>query len=295
MPPIERTRGFWSMLRWLPAVLVLVLIGGTGPRAAPAPPAAPLPPTPPGFVLVPAGSFIMGAEADDRRSFPDEQPQHRVTLSAFFIGAHEVTQAEYAAIMGANPSYFDFDPRLPVDSVNWFDAIAYCNARSLYEGLQPVYVVEGEAVRWDRQADGYRLPSEAEWEAACRAARQSAFMTGDCLSTDQANFNGYEMVGGCRSGMYRAQPLPVGSFAPNDWGLFDMHGNTYEWCWDAFGPYTAGKQSDPTGPEQGDGRVVRGGGWFSVAAGCRCAKRYDIPAHWARDFIGFRVVRSLID
>ncbi|MDR2484037.1 MAG: formylglycine-generating enzyme family protein [Treponema sp.] len=174
----------------------------------------------------------------------------QATVSSFYMGRYEVTQAEYLEVTGADPSYFS-GGGLPVETVDWYDAVAYCNARSLREGLTPAYRVNRAGVEWDRGANGYRLPTEAEWEYACRAGTITPFNTGNTITADQANYS----ASGVRA------PVAAGSFAPNGWGLYDMHGNLAEWCWNRYhGTPAAGL--DPTGPDTNTTyRVIRGGSW----------------------------------
>ncbi len=266
------------------AGLCLLLAGGPG-WAQPAAPA--------GFVLVPGGTFTRGGEEGDPRCQPDENPRHQVTLSPFWLASHEVTQELFSRVTGRNPSYFTLGPDHPLDSVTWYEAVAFCNALSALEGLAPAYQIAGRDVAWDRSAPGYRLPTEAEWEFACRAGTQTPFVTGNCLAPDQANFNGYEPLPECPLALYRAQTVPVGSFEANPPGLFDLHGNVFEWCWDWYGEYHSGPAVDPAGPASGANRITRGGGWISFARGCRSAKRYGLPPGFRRDYLGFRLARAV--
>ncbi|MDR1931631.1 MAG: SUMF1/EgtB/PvdO family nonheme iron enzyme [Spirochaetales bacterium] len=235
--------------------------------------------TPPeGFVYVSPGAFTMGSPvSEEGRS--DNEVQHRVNVSGFFMGKYEVTQREYAALMRANPSGFRGDNK-PVEKVSWLDAVRYCNERSRREGLAPAYTVNGSAVTWNRAANGYRLPTEAEWEYACRAGGAGPF------SVSRANFNKNSRRGG-------AETNTVGSADPNRWGLYDTHGNVWEWCWDWFGNYRTGDQTDPTGPASGATRVTRGGCYYSANAQLRAAHRgSSLPEHTDVS-LGFRLARSL--
>jgi len=250
----------------------------------------------PGCAYVPAGHFDMGSPANELGRDADEA-LHRVTLSrGFFLGRHEVTQLEYAEVMGQQPSYHRSD-RGPVEQVSFFDAIAYCNARSLREGLTPAYAIDGQDIAWDTDADGWRLPTEAEWEGACRAGSVTALAGGPLT------------VFGCELGFFIDQfglycgndledddntgPFPVGQFRHNAWGFHDMHGNVSEWCWDWYqADLGADAVVDPAGPATGATRVLRGGAWTSQAQHCRSASRaYLTPgnANWA---VGFRVARN---
>jgi formylglycine-generating enzyme required for sulfatase activity len=244
---------------------------------------------------IPAGEFLMGSASSDPGAREDEMPQHRVRISKpFYIGACEVTQAEFEGLMGTNPSSFtrtgllkdapeDLDAsRLPVDNVTWYAAIEFC--RRLSE-----LPAEKEAGRV------YRLPTEAEWEYACRAGTTAVFCCGDSLSSTQANFNGANPFGDVEKGPFLNRTTTVGSYEPNAFGLYDMHGNLHEWCMDRFGRdyYRNSPAEDPRGPEQGTSRVIRGGDWYSDGRDCRSAFRYaDIPE--GRFYaLGMRVVCEL--
>ncbi len=245
------------------------------------------------FVLIPAGSFDMGSPVSENRRGSDEM-QHRVSLSAFYMGTHEVTQREYRELMGDPPCQFRGDD-LPVENVSWNDAVAYCNARSLAENLTPAYVMSGEGenrtVTWNREADGYRLPTEAEWEYACRAGTTTPFSTGENVTVEQANYYGTYPYDGFPSGIYRNRTMPAGSFAPNAWGLYDMHGNVWEWCWDRYGAYGP-ETDDPDGAESGIHRVNRGGGWNDFGRHLRSAYRAAYPPENRTFNLGFRLARN---
>jgi formylglycine-generating enzyme required for sulfatase activity len=249
----------------------------------------------PGMVLISGGAFIMGSPDSDPNSYSDERPQHSVTVSGFYMSKYEVTQGEYQAVMGTNPSRFKGD-NLPVEEVSWYDAIEYCNALSQREGLTPAYTIDKSQrdpnntsdyddlqwrVTWNRSADGYRLPTEAEWEYACRGGTTTAYYTGDTISISQANCNNY----------YKGTTA-VGSFAPNPWGLYDMHGNVWEWCWDWYGNYSGDSQTNPGGPTTGAVRVFRGGGWSNSGQALRSANRfYSFYPSFRHLDLGFRLVR----
>jgi len=279
---------------------------------------------------IPAGIFTMGSpETEPDRHYWNET-QHEVTLSnGFYMGKYTVTQEQYEAVMGVNPSYFtianghdplddDIQGRRPVESVSWHHAIAFCNRLSILEGLTPVYSIEGISntdadawlhsevpindwdaawdavtVNWD--ASGYRLPTEAQWEYACRAGTATAFNWGsDQITSDQANFYAIgSLYNGSPAGEYRGATTEVGRFAPNAWGLYDMHGNVWEWCWDWWdgNDYPSGSVSDPTGAVSGSNRVLRGGSWNDDGQFLRSAQR-DLNFPWAwSNSIGFRLVR----
>lgn len=254
-----------------------------------------------GMILVAGGSFLMGSPDDEPWRGADEA-LHEVALRGFHLAPLETTQADYDRLMGANPSA-NAGADLPVESVTWLDAVAYCNALSAEAGLAPAYAIDGAEVAWDLAANGYRLPTEAEWEYACRAQTATPFNTQTSISADEANYYGtypYEIEGNyfeqqnleTRPGVYRQAPVAPGSFAPNAWGLYDMHGNVAEWVWDCYGPYGDGGKADPTGPASGAQRVNRGGGWNDFAKNLRSAYRAALPADASSPSVGFRVARN---
>jgi formylglycine-generating enzyme required for sulfatase activity len=243
------------------------------------------------FVGIQGGTFTMGSPETEVSRYSNEGPQHQVTVISFYMGKYEVTQKEWVEIMGSNPSGFKGD-NLPVERVSWYSVIDYCNKRSVKEGLTPAYTVNGTDVTWNKSANGYRLPTEAEWEYACRAGTTTPFNTGNNITTSQANYNGNNPYNGNATGTYQAKTVAVGSFAPNLWGLYDMHGNVYEYCWDWYGAYSTSSQSDPTGASSGERRVARGGSWFSYGMFIRSAWRnLYLPSDSNAD-VGFRLVRS---
>lgn len=292
------------------------------------------------FVSLPGGTFLMGDTIDRLR---DARP-HQVTLSPYLIARHETTQQGWDAVVawGRGHGYTDLPLSRgrradhPVCAVAWHDAIKWCNARSEMEGRTPCYYADqrkqevvrtghddltNRCVRWE--ADGYRLPTEAEWEMAARSGREGRrFPWGDEITHQHANYSGTTdtSVPYDRSshkgpaGIYAAAmpcTAPVGSFAPNEFGLHDMAGNVWEWCWDFYDKYygvpelhdeaftsmalTAPPSTvtlkDPHGPEFGSTSVVRGGSWRHTAAEARCAARYDLPGDGPSYHVGFRVVR----
>jgi formylglycine-generating enzyme required for sulfatase activity len=212
------------------------------------------------MVRINGGTFTMGSPASEPGRFDNEGPQHSVTVSSFYMGKYEVTQREWREVMGNNPSNFKGDD-LPVEQVSWYDVVEYCNKRSQREGLAAAYTINGTNVTWNKSANGYRLPTEAEWEYACRAGTTTPFSTGNNITTSQANYNGNYPYNGNAKGTYQLKTTPAGSFAPNAWGLYDMHGNVWEWCWDWYGDY-AQAQTDPMGAGSGSSRVNRGGSWY---------------------------------
>jgi formylglycine-generating enzyme required for sulfatase activity len=260
--------------------------GGKPPRVENPPPAAPKTTTTKTGIemaLIPAGEFIMG----DDRGDADEKPAHKVQISAFYMDTREVTQKAYESLMEKNPSKSK-GPDKPVEQVDWYHAVLYCNMRSLKEGLKSCY--DAKTLACDSAADGYRLPTEAEWEYACRAGTRGKYSGGD----DPAKLRA--------SAWFKANAdqmtHPVGQKSPNPWGLFDMHGNVAEWCQDIYSEAYYGKAEgrDPRGPGAGDKRVLRGGSWRTSEDGCRSSARNSENARFAdacfgSDAYGFRCVR----
>ncbi|MDR3173121.1 MAG: formylglycine-generating enzyme family protein [Treponema sp.] len=247
-----------------------------------------------GFVLIRGGTFTMGSPASEPERGTDET-QHRVTVGDFYMAVSSVTQREYRELMGENPSEFSGD-NLPVENITWFDAVCFCNARSTRERLTPAYTISGETVTWNRAANGYRLPTEAEWEYACRAGTTTPFNTGNNITDRQANcYNHYgynNNSSGGTSGGYLSRPLAVNSFRANSWGLFDMHGNSADWCWDWYGEYSTTAQTNPVGPATGTLRVNRGGGWNDFPKHIRSAYRAATPPGNSSFNLGLRLARN---
>ena len=242
------------------------------------------------FVRINGGTFIMGSPMDEPGRFSNEH-QRQVTVSSFYMMKSGVTQAEYLELMGINPSYFR-GPNLPVERVSWFDAIEFCNRLSERKGLRAVYTIDGKNVTWDRSANGYRLPTEAEWEFAARAGTITPFFTGNNITTGQANYDGNRPYNNNARGVFRQRTTPVGSFAPNSFGLYDMHGNVGEWCWDWNTEYARGPQINPAGAVFGSHRVFRGGSWNHAADFLRSARRGGALPTERGAFLGFRLVRN---
>jgi len=238
------------------------------------------------MVLIPAGSFDMGSQS----SKEDATVVHKVTLDSFLMDKYEVTQAEFARLHLPDPSHFK-GPTLPAEQVTWARAAIYCNARSKDEGLRPCYNDKAEC---DFDADGYRLPTEAEWEYACRAGSDSDYSFGG----DPRKLGEHAWFADNAGN----KTHPVGKKRPNAWGLYDMHGNVAEWCNDNFDKnyYKASPETNPRGPSQGKESVLRGGAWRSGADTLKSSYRLgDNPgfsdACLARDAIGFRCVRKAPD
>ncbi len=257
--------------------------------------------TPEGLVAIPPGTFTMGSPGSERGREPDET-QHMVTLTrGFWMGQREVTQGAYLSVIGSNPSYFTNgvhalpggsggrvtnDLRHPVEQVSWIDATNYCarlTQHDLTAGLIPVDYA-------------YRLPTEAEWEYACRGGTKSAFGFGNAIRQGMANFDAileYDSATGSelkRSNVPIYRTIETGSYSPNAFGLCDMHGNVWEWCSDWYGNYPIGEVTDPTGPTSGDFRVYRGGNWGNPGVYCRAANRSGFYSGEGYNYNGFRVV-----
>ncbi len=237
------------------------------------------------FACIPAGSFWMGAPDDENGAFANEKPRHRVRLTRpFFLGVFTVNQHEFCTVVHRNPSLFTVVNQggndYPVENVTWDAAVEFCRLLSEKEH-------EKKAGRV------YRLPTEAEWEYACRAGTTTPFHFGDSASSYQANFSGGSPYGKARKGPFLQQTLPGGAYLPNAFGLFDVHGNVWEWVNDFYDPdyYHRSPEVDPPGPESGQTHVLRGGSWFIVGRGCRSAERcYTDEAPVQRPgTIGFRI------
>lgn len=237
------------------------------------------------MVLVEGGTFQMGGRDDN---WGDNKPVHDVMVGSFYMCKYPVTQAEYKAIMGKNPSRYK-ENSAPVDGINWYEAVEYCNKRSEREGLTPCYTIDGTNVTCDWKANGYRLPTEAEWEYAARGGKHNSpyrHSGGDDI---------YEVAWHIFNGGSRIHK--VGQKKANALGIHDMNGNVWEWCWDWYDEnyYEDLTLIEPLGPASGDSRVCRGGSWYNNDDICQCAYRgSNYPTYWSAG-VGFRVVRSVFD
>lgn len=235
------------------------------------------------LVLIPAGTFQMGSPESEVERTSDENPQHVVRLSeSFYLGVHSVTQQQFQQVMKRNPSRFKASngggPRHPVEHVSWDDAVAFCDKLSQR-------LAERKAGRV------YRLPTEAEWEYACRAGTASVFFWGDTACSLQANFDGNLPYGDAPTGPDLQKTSPVGAYPPNAFGLHDMHGNVWEWCNDWYREryYRKCARENPKGPRNGSYRVLRGGSWNYRGGYTRSADRGRLPPSYRDAHMGFRV------
>ena len=245
-------------------------------------------PKPAGMVFVQGGSFAMG-DVLGNSTQKDEKPVHKVTVSPCYRGKYEGTQAEGRRVTGKSPGKFSGDNR-PVEQVSWFDAVRYCNRRSRKEGLAPCYSTDGARIVCNFKANGYRLPTEAEWEYAAKGGMKGVNKQRPYLFAGGNDVNSLAWYYG-NSGF---ETHPVGGKSPNQLGLYDMSGNVYEWCWDWYGSYGSGDQQNPKGPASGTDRVFRGGSWFCSATSVRVSFRAHNTPAVRYDNFGFRVVRSAL-
>lgn len=226
------------------------------------------------FVWIPAGGFHMGSLPEDPARYDDEIRRKVSLTRGFYLMITEVSQGQWEAVMGKNPAGFRHcGEACPVERVSWEDVRLF---------IQKLKTLDTTLK--------YRLPSEAEWEYAARAGSTGAFFSGDCLETDQANYNGEQPLQDCSRGIYRAGPLPVASFPPNAFGLHDMHGNVWEWCQDTYAEYgRGGGEKNPLYQGPGGEKVIRGGSWYGSARSCRSASRGRYAADKGFNSIGFRL------
>jgi formylglycine-generating enzyme required for sulfatase activity len=230
------------------------------------------------FVYIPAGRFTMGSPEDEPGRKKDEK-QFEVTLTkGFYMQTTEVTQGQWQAVMGNNPSFCrECGNDSPVESVSWNDVQSFVDKLNHLE-----------------EKKIYRLPTEAEWEIACRAGKSTSFHSGNITELTCGYDVNLDAVGWC-CGNSSGKPHPVAQKAPNLWGLYDMHGNVYEWCQDWAGQYPSGHAVDPTGPRDGSYRILRGGSWESPAKNCRSAVRGLYSPDRRDDRLGFRIVRNFLN
>ncbi|MGL4942045.1 MAG: SUMF1/EgtB/PvdO family nonheme iron enzyme [Thermoguttaceae bacterium] len=251
---------------------------------------------------IPTGKFYMGSHESDEFARNNERPQHKVNIArSFMMGVYPVKQSEFIAVMERNTSLSVDSADNPVENLTWYDAIDFCNALSVKEGLEPYYGVKGRVMRHHEVAEfgtvevlggtGYRLPTEAEWEYACRAGSITPWYCGNQIS-EIGQFAWY---------YDNAQQTthPVGLKKPNAWGLYDMHGNVMEWCFDFcddnYYQSLDEETTDPTGPNEGTVRIIRGGSWQFGVESTRCAYRNSLHPTQSSTMIGFRVVREFTD
>ncbi len=256
------------------------------------------------FNGIPSGSFLMGSDKGDS----SEKPVHKVAINNFFMSKYETTYANWAKVYTwamANGYAFDNTGSMgynykgvsndnPVVNVNWYDAVKWCNALSEMEKKTPVYYTDDKLtkvyktgaadlnlknVKWD--ANGYRLPTEAEWEYACRSASTNTYFWGD-NANEMRNYTWYKENS-------TSSTHDVGTKQPNDWNLYDINGNVWEWCWDVFGSYIENENTDPKGPASGTNRVIKGGGWNSLAEDFRPSTRVQYEPTFYYNNMGFRI------
>jgi formylglycine-generating enzyme required for sulfatase activity/tRNA A-37 threonylcarbamoyl transferase component Bud32 len=225
------------------------------------------------MVEIPGGTFIMGSPENEAGRDSNESPQHQVTIPSFCMGKYQLTQAQYQAIMGSNPSRFKGNNR-PVEQVSWNDAVIFCQRLSQKAGKN------------------YKLPSEAEWEYGCRAGTTTPFYFGESITPELVNYDGNYTYASAPKGQYRQQTTDVGSFPPNAFGLYDMHGNVWEWCFDSIDNYSDAPKDGSALTGRSSVKLLRGGSWLNNPGNCRSAYRGNTYLDYGSSRIGFRVVCS---
>jgi formylglycine-generating enzyme required for sulfatase activity len=243
------------------------------------------------MVEISIGDFQMGGKRGGTRDRDYDSQLHFVSLTRpFSISSTEISQSQWLKVMSNNPSEF-IGLNLPVENVSWEQCVEFCNLLSMKEGLNPAYIVSGGSVKWSPYARGYRLPTEAEWEYSCRATTNSAYNLGD-------HYEDLERAGWYNNNSSPGRTFEIATKEPNKWGLYDMHGNVWEWCWDRYEPFTFDSAIDPVGAKKSRGweagagnfRVVRGGCWDSENSFCKSASRGKMKPNIKNSRIGFRVV-----
>ncbi len=241
-----------------------------------------------GFITMtelPGGTFQMGSPKNEVGRYDNEGPVHQVTVSPFAIGKYQVTQEQYAEVIGKNPGHPQAD-KLPVNNVTWYNAVTFCNKLSERAGLQPCYSIHNapHIIKWLPETNGYRLPTEAEWEYAARAGTTTAYSFGD----DPKELKQHAWFDANSGG----KPQPVGKKRSNPWDLHDVHGNVWEWCWDWYEDYKKKPAVDPKGPKSSEKRVLRGGAFWLGPRWLRSAYRDRNEPEGRNRYDGFRCVRG---
>ncbi len=233
------------------------------------------------MVLVEGGTFSLGSRDADKEQ--DEGPMSEVTVNSFYMGIYEVTQEIWQDAMGSNPS-LNVAENHPVERTMWLDAVEFCNTLSENEGLVPCYIIDGTDVSFITDANGYRLPTEAEWEYAAEGGQlgKGTIFPGGSNLGDLAWYQDNSDT----------KTHEVGLKTPNELGMYDMAGNVFEWCWDWYGAYTEEAKTNPLGPESGDEKSMRGGAFITVEKACRSSRRFNAPVDLGLEFFGLRLVRN---
>ena len=244
-------------------------------------------PVAPEMIFVNGGTFWMGST---EATYISSEQAYRAEVTSFYISETEITQEVWTKVMGNNPSSFKGESR-PVEMITWIDAVKFCNALSEKEGLDPVYQISGNTAKCDWTANGYRLPTETEWEYAARGGDQKATEQ-EILS--RVYYSGSDKADEVAwySGNSGKQTKPVKSKEPNELGLYDMSGNVWEWCWDWMGAYPKAETRDNRGAASGNTKVLRGGAWFTPVNLCRVTYRFWNAVTFKANSVGFRIVRN---